>query len=137
MSESDEEGIPSPRRSGSLPRMASDSSGFSNSLAIVLKFSENRIFNSVISSPDNEIMYEISTPNKVFNRVSTVFRLDQARGERTLVGEAEWSPVTMRSRIRVGFQSLEWMLVNDWLVNPGGWASKARAFTGANGARYR
>ncbi|KAG9014735.1 hypothetical protein FRB94_010582 [Tulasnella sp. JGI-2019a] len=82
-------------------------------------------------------MYEVSTPNKLFNRVSTTFRLDPTRGERTLAGEVEWASVPIRTRVRIGFQTLEWMLVNDWLENLGGWTSASRAFVGANGARYR
>ncbi|KAG9039109.1 hypothetical protein FRB95_012820 [Tulasnella sp. JGI-2019a] len=135
MSEPDES--PPPRRSGSLSRIGSDSSGSLDNLTIILKFSENSVFNSIISSPDNDIMYEVSTPNKLFNRVSTTFRLDPTRGERTLSGEVEWASVPIRTRVRIGFQTLEWMLVNDWLENLGGWTSASRAFVGANGARYR
>ncbi|KAG9005565.1 hypothetical protein FRB94_001424 [Tulasnella sp. JGI-2019a] len=127
-----------PRRSGSLPRTGSDSSGSSNNnLTITLRFSRNSVFNVVISSPDNEIMYEVSTNNKYVNQVTTTFRMDPARGERTLVGEVDWTSSHTRARVRVGFQTLEWMLVNEWLENPGGWTEAARVFTCSNGAKYR
>ncbi|KAG8874617.1 hypothetical protein FRB97_005784, partial [Tulasnella sp. 331] len=82
-------------------------------------------------------MYEVSTPQKYTNRVTTIYRLDSASGERTFAGEVEWKAIPTRTRARVGWQTCEWMLVKDWLENPKGWTSKERAFIGANGARYR
>ncbi|KAG9005566.1 hypothetical protein FRB94_001425 [Tulasnella sp. JGI-2019a] len=136
MSEPDE-GTES-RRSGSLPRTGSDASGsLDNNLTITLNFSQNSVFNAVISSPDNEIMYEVSTKNKYFNRVSTTFRMDPSRGERVVVGEVEWATNPTRTRVRVGFQTSEWMLVNDWFEKRGGWTSGVRAFACVNGTKYR
>ncbi|KAG9018821.1 hypothetical protein FRB90_009291 [Tulasnella sp. 427] len=104
---------------------------------IRLNFSKNSVFNTVISSTDNEIIYEVSTPNVwSVGRVTTIWRMDKSLGEKTFVGEVAWKALKGRTKVRVGWQTCEWMEVNDWFTDRKG-ISTARTFTAAQGVKYR
>ncbi|KAG8839993.1 hypothetical protein FRB96_000464, partial [Tulasnella sp. 330] len=126
------------RRSLSEPATGSDSSEQRDGM-ITLTFSENSIFNTIISSTndDHVIMYEVSTPQKFTNRVTTIHRLDSTSGQRVFAAEIEWNVVSKHSRVRLGWQNCEWMEAKDWLQKAGKWGSKDRSFTAVDGARYR
>ncbi|KAG9014733.1 hypothetical protein FRB94_010580 [Tulasnella sp. JGI-2019a] len=136
MSEPDDRA--NPRRPGSPRRSGSESSisGGTEHLTVILKFTNNSVFNTVISSPDNDIMYKVSTPNIYFNSVTTINRVDSASGEMTFAGEVGWKAWYPNTRIRIGW-NCEWIREGEWLELVKGWLSKTRGFRGANGAKYR
>ncbi|KAG9017869.1 hypothetical protein FRB93_004680 [Tulasnella sp. JGI-2019a] len=122
MSEPDDRA--NPRRPGSSRRSGSGSnvSGGTEHLTVILKFTDDSIFNTVVSSPDNDIMYKVSTPNKFFNSVTTINRLDSASGEIKLAGEVDWKVWPPNTRIRIGW-NCEWIREGDWLEQVKGWLS--------------
>ncbi|KAG9043051.1 hypothetical protein FS837_010104 [Tulasnella sp. UAMH 9824] len=94
-------------------------------------------YNTIISSEDNEIMYEVLTPNSFINRVTTITRLDKSSGEKVFAGEIAWKATQNRTMVRVGWQSCEWILAHDgWLKNTKG-ISRAKTFSAGQGAQYR
>ncbi|KAG8900153.1 hypothetical protein FRC01_010254, partial [Tulasnella sp. 417] len=105
---------------------------------IRLNWTRNSSSNIVISSEDNEIMYEISSPNLFTNRVTTITRLDKSSGEKVFAGEIAWKALQIQNQVRIGWQNCEWMLAREWLNEPNNKGiSTARTFTGAQGAKYR
>ncbi|KAG8900178.1 hypothetical protein FRC01_010246 [Tulasnella sp. 417] len=105
---------------------------------IRLNWTRNSSSNIVISSEDNDIMYEISSPNLFTNRVTTITRLDKSSGEKVFAGEIAWKALQIQTQVRTGWQNCEWMLAREWLNEPNNKGiSTARTFTGAQGVKYR
>ncbi|KIO30777.1 hypothetical protein M407DRAFT_20102 [Tulasnella calospora MUT 4182] len=120
-----------PRSSSSSPPPMADD-------MIRLNWTRNSPFNTIISSEDNGIMYEVSTPNNFINHVTTITRLDKASGEKVFAGEIAWKAIRSRTQVRIGWQNCEWTLVQEWLNDPNcKGISTAKTFTGAQGAKYR
>ncbi|KAG9043052.1 hypothetical protein FS837_010105 [Tulasnella sp. UAMH 9824] len=105
---------------------------------IRLNWTRNSVYNTIISSEDNEIMYEVSTPNvfSITKRLTTVTRLDKSSGRRVFAGEIAWKALQMQTEVRVGWQNCEWILAREWLKNPKG-ISTAKTFTATQGTQYR
>ncbi|KAG8970396.1 hypothetical protein FRC03_008593 [Tulasnella sp. 419] len=101
---------------------------------IKLSFTRNSVWNTIISSSDHEIMYEVSTPNRIFNSVTTITRLDKWSGERKYVGEIAWK--AFKPLVRIGRDG-DLMPVSQFLVNGKSKLSSARSFVGKYGLRYR
>ncbi|KAG8844289.1 hypothetical protein FRB96_003225 [Tulasnella sp. 330] len=99
------------RRSLSSPGTGSDASGHDG--MIKLRFSQNSVFNTIISSAedDHAIMYEVLTPQKYTNRVTTIYRLDSASGGKIFVGEIEWKAIPSRMMVRLGEPTSESILM--------------------------
>ncbi|KAG9018820.1 hypothetical protein FRB90_009290 [Tulasnella sp. 427] len=104
---------------------------------IRLNFSKDSVFNTIISSADNEIIYEVSTPKEwTLNRVTSIWKMDKSLEEKVFVGEVAWKALKDRTKVRVGWQTCEWMEANDWFTDKKG-ISIARTFTAAQGVKYR
>ncbi|KIO31253.1 hypothetical protein M407DRAFT_19865 [Tulasnella calospora MUT 4182] len=103
-----------------------------------LNWTRNSVYNTIISSEDNEIMYEVSTPNifSLTKRLTTITRMDKSSGQKVFAGEIAWKATQNRAQVRVGWQNCEWTLAQEWLKNPKG-ISTAKTFTAAQGAQYR
>ncbi|KAG8947426.1 hypothetical protein FRC04_010746 [Tulasnella sp. 424] len=87
---------------------------------IRLNWTRNNVFNTIISSEDNEIMYEVSTPNRyaIKGRVTTISKMDKSSGQKVFAGEIAWKALRGRTLVRIGWQNCEWMQVQNWLTNP-------------------
>ncbi|KAG8937063.1 hypothetical protein FRC00_007238 [Tulasnella sp. 408] len=105
---------------------------------IRLNFSRNSVYNTIISSEDNEIMYEVSTPNiwSFTKSVTTVMKLDKTSEQKMFVGEIGWRGLHHRIVVRIGSQNIEWLLAKVWLTNSKG-ISTAKTFDASQGVRYR
>lgn len=106
---------------------------------IRLNFSRDSVYNTVISSEDNEIMYEVSTPNVwslTKSAITTIMKLDKTSEQKMFVGEIEWRGLHHRIVVRIGSQNCEWLLAKVWLTNSKG-ISTAKTFDAAQGVRYR
>ncbi|KAG9048366.1 hypothetical protein FS837_000169 [Tulasnella sp. UAMH 9824] len=86
---------------------------------IRLNFSKNSVYNTIISSEDNEIMYEVSTPNiwSFTKSVTTVMKLEKTSEQKVFVGEIGWRGLHHRIVVRIGSQNIEWLLAKVWLTN--------------------
>lgn len=102
---------------------AASSSTDGSSDIITLLFSKNSVFNTVISSSDNEVMYDVVTPKKLYNKATIVHRLDRGSGERRFAGEIVWKPLG-DWQVRMGWQHCEWVPVRKWLKSAHGYASR-------------
>ncbi|KIO31224.1 hypothetical protein M407DRAFT_241903 [Tulasnella calospora MUT 4182] len=105
---------------------------------IRLNWTRNDIHNAIISSEDNEIMYEVSTPSRSSsnNRVTTLTKLDKDSGKKIVTGEIAWKAMRSQAEVRFGSEDGEWILANEWLKNSKG-LSTAKTFTAAEGVQYR
>jgi len=102
-----------------------------------LSLSKNSVFNTIVSSPDHDIMYEVSS-TKMFSQggmTTTICRLDRSSSEKVFAGQIAWKP--LQPLVRIGWQNCEWMPVRDWLVKGKEGMSSARTFMGAGGAKFR
>ncbi|KAG9012245.1 hypothetical protein FRB90_006741 [Tulasnella sp. 427] len=105
---------------------------------IRLNFTKNSVYNTLISSEENDIMYEVSTPNvfSINNRVTTLSKFDKSSGQKVFAGEIAWKALRSRTEVRIGWQDCEWTKAQEWLNNPSG-ISTAKTFTDAQGLQYR
>ncbi|KAG8939868.1 hypothetical protein FRC04_005836 [Tulasnella sp. 424] len=105
---------------------------------IRLNFSRNSVFNTIISSEDNEIMYQVSTPNvwSLTKSVTTITKFDKSSEQKVFVGEIAWKVLNHRIQVRIGWQNCEWMPAWEWLKNPKG-ISTAKTFAAEQGIQYR
>ncbi|KAG8900179.1 hypothetical protein FRC01_010247 [Tulasnella sp. 417] len=121
-----------------LPETSSSSAAPIADDMIRLNWTRNSVYNTIISSEDNEIMYEVTTANlySITKRLTTVTRLDKASGKKVFAGEIAWKALQIRTEVRVGWQNCEWILAQEWLKNSKG-ISTAKTFTAAQGTQYR
>ncbi|KAG8908612.1 hypothetical protein FRB99_004900 [Tulasnella sp. 403] len=102
---------------------------------VKLTFSKNSVWNTVIASPDHEILYEVTTQNKYVSRVTTITRLDRRSGEKVFAGEIAWK--ALEPLVRVGWQNCEWLPIRNWLANNKGNLTSAKSFTDGHGTKFR
>ncbi|KAG9018819.1 hypothetical protein FRB90_009289 [Tulasnella sp. 427] len=105
---------------------------------IRLNFSRNSVFNTVISSEDNEIIYQVSTPNtkSIGNKMTSIWRMDKELQQRVFVAEVAWKFLTGKAQVKMGWEACDWMLVKKWLANSKG-ISSVKTFTTKQGVKYR
>ncbi|KAG9012244.1 hypothetical protein FRB90_006740 [Tulasnella sp. 427] len=104
---------------------------------IRLNFTKNSVYNTIISSENNDIIYEITTPGIFSNadRVTAIFKCDRLSEKKMLVAEISWKAMRSRTAIRLGGPTFEWVPVREWLVDSKG-ISATKTFTTAEGTQY-
>ncbi|KAG9042111.1 hypothetical protein FS837_011343 [Tulasnella sp. UAMH 9824] len=111
-----------PRSSSTTPVPASDE-------MIRLNWNRNSIRNVVISSEDNDIMYEVTTPNAVThtNRVTTLTKLEWSTGKKTVAGEIAWKAMRSHAEVRFGSDDGQWVLADEWLKSSNVFSTNMRS----------